>query len=138
MWDVQTAVQAVAVVAVASLLVPPLARGIGGICAVIGFCGVVQSSSWAPTVMALGLVAWFVGHWSFAVRIDVHYRSRLARVVIDRTLLRWTIPRYWQLRRQRRMAAARWGVSPVAWWGFGAGILADEGVAVRCRGRAIA
>ncbi|MGX1769643.1 hypothetical protein ACWIE7_15255 [Dietzia sp. NPDC055343] len=57
MWDVQTAVQAVAVVAVASLLVPPLARGIGGICAVIGFCGVVQSSSWAPTVMALGMVA---------------------------------------------------------------------------------
>ena len=29
MWDVQTAVQAVAMVAVASLLVPPLARGIG-------------------------------------------------------------------------------------------------------------
>ena len=84
MWDLQTAVQAVAVVAVASLLVPPLARGIGGICAVIGFCGVVQSSSWAPTVMALGMVAWFVGHWSFTVRNDVHYRSRLARVVIDR------------------------------------------------------
>ena len=33
MWDLQTAVQAVVVVAVASLLVPPLARGIGGICA---------------------------------------------------------------------------------------------------------
>ena len=30
------------------------------------------------------------------------------------------------------------GVSPVEWWGFGAGVLADEGVAVRCRGRAIA
>ena len=54
MWDLQTAVQAVAVVAVASLLVPPLARGIGGICAVIGFCGVVQSSSWAPTVSSSG------------------------------------------------------------------------------------
>lgn len=85
MWDLQTAVQAVVVVAVASLLVPPLARGIGGICAVIGFCGVVQSSSWAPTVMALGMVAWFVGHWSFAVRNDARYRSRLARVVIDQT-----------------------------------------------------
>ena len=107
MWDVQTAVQAVAVVAVASLRVPPLARGIGVICAVIGFCGVVQSSSWAPTVMALGMVAWFVGHWSFAVLNDVHYLSRLALVVIDKTPLRWTIPRYWQLRRQRRMAAAR-------------------------------
>ena len=107
MWDLQTAIQAVAVVAVASLLVPPLARGIGGICAVIGFCGVVQSSSWAPTVMALGMVAWFVGHWSFAVRNDVHYRSRLALVVIDKTPLRWAIPPYWQLRRQRRMAAAR-------------------------------
>ena len=107
MWDLQTAIQAVAVVAVASLLVPPLARGIGGICAVIGFCGVVQSSSWAPTVMALGLVAWLVGHWSFAVRNDVHYRSRLALLVIDSTPLRWTIPRYWQLRRARRLAQAR-------------------------------
>lgn len=107
MWVLQTAVQAVVVVAVASLLVPPLARGIGGICAVIGFCGVVQSSSWAPTVMALGMVAWFVGHWSFAVRNDVHYRSRLALVVIDKTPLRWAIPRYWQLRRQRRIAEAR-------------------------------
>jgi len=107
MWDLQTAVQAVAMVAVASLLVPPLARGIGGICAVIGFCGVVQSSSGAPTVMALGVVAWFVGHWSFTVRHDVHYRSRLALLVIDRTPLRWAIPRYGQLRRQRRLAAAR-------------------------------
>ena len=79
MWDLQTAIQAVAVVAVASLLVPPLARGIGGICAVIGSCGVVQSSSWAPTVMALGMVAWFVGHWSFAVRNDVHYLGRVWR-----------------------------------------------------------
>ena len=107
MWDLQTAMQAVAVVAVASLLVPPLARGIGGICAVIGFCGVVQSSSWAPTVMALGLVAWLVGHWSFAVRNDVHYRSPLALLVIDSTPLRWTIPRYWQLRRARCLAQAR-------------------------------
>ena len=107
MWDLQTAIQAVAVVAVASLLTPPLARGIGGICAVIGFCGVVQSSSWAPTVMALGLVAWFVGHWSFAVRHDVVYRTNLGRIVIDKTPLKWTIPRYWQLRRARGLAAAR-------------------------------
>ena len=42
MWDLQPAVQAVVGVAVASLLVPPLARGIGGICAVIGFCGVTD------------------------------------------------------------------------------------------------
>src|SRR5699024_7662225 len=107
MWDLQTAVQAVVVVAVVSLLVPPLARGIGGICAVIGSCGVTQSSSWAPTVMALGMVAWFVGHWSFAVGNDVHYRSRLALVVIDKTPWRVAIPRYWQLRGQRRMAATR-------------------------------
>lgn len=107
MWDLQTALQATAVVAVVALIVPPLARGVGGICAVIGFFGVVQSSSWAPTVAALGLLAWFVGHWSFAVRNDVHYRSRLALVVIDKTPLRWTIPRCWQLRRERRRAAAR-------------------------------
>ena len=93
MWDLETALQASAVVVVAALLAPPLARRIGGICAVIGFFGVMQSSTWAPTVAALGLLAWFVGHWSFAVRNDVHYRSRLALVVIDKTPLRWTIPK---------------------------------------------
>ncbi|MCZ4657429.1 hypothetical protein O4090_15870 [Dietzia kunjamensis] len=107
MWDLETALQASAVVVVAALLAPPLARRIGGICAVIGFFGVMQSSTWAPTVAALGLLAWFVGHWTFAVRNDVHYRSRLALVVIDKTPLRWTIPKYWQLRRERRLATAR-------------------------------
>ena len=70
MWDLETALQASAVVVVAALLAPPLARRIGGICAVIGFFGVMQSSTWAPTVAALGLLAWFVGHWTFAVRND--------------------------------------------------------------------
>lgn len=67
MWDLQTALQAAALVTVASVLAPPLARGLGGICAVIGLFGAMQSSSWAPTVAALGSLAWFVGHWSFAV-----------------------------------------------------------------------
>lgn len=107
MWDPQTALQAVVVIAVTAVMVPPLARKVGGLCAVIGFCGVLQSSSWAPTVAALGLLAWFVGHWSFAVRNDVHYRSRLALVVIDKTPLRWTIPKYWRLRREGRPAAVR-------------------------------
>lgn len=107
MWDLQTALQASAVVDVAALLVPSLARRIGGFCAVIGFCGVVQSSTSAPAVAALGLLAWFVGHWSFAVRNDVNYRSRLALVVIEMTPLRWTIPRYWQLRGERRFATTR-------------------------------
>ena len=107
MWDLETALQASAVVVIAALLAPPLARRIGGICAVIGFFGVMQSSTWAPTVAALGVLAWFVGHWTFAVRNDVHYRSRLALVVIDKTPLRWTIPKYWQLRRRRRLATAR-------------------------------
>ena len=107
MWDPQTAVQAVVVVALGSLLLPPVSRVVGGFCAVIGFCGVMQSSTWAPTVAALGLLAWFVGHWSFAVRNDVHYRSRLALVVIDKTPLRWTIPKYRQLLRERRLATAR-------------------------------
>lgn len=107
MWDPQTALQASAVVVVAALLVPSLARGVGGTCAVVGFFGVMQSSTWAPTVATLGVLAWLVGHWSYAVRNDVHYRSRLARVVIDKTPLRWTIPRYWQLRRERRLPTAR-------------------------------
>lgn len=98
MWDLQTAFLAATAVAVSALAVPPLARKAGGICAVIGACGVMQSSTWAPTVAALGLLAWFVGHWSFAVRHDVVYRTNLARLVIDKTPLKWTIPRYWQLR----------------------------------------
>lgn len=107
MWDLPTAIQAVAVMTVGSLLAPPLARRVGGFCAFIGFCGVMKSQTWAPTVLALGLLAWFVGHWSYALRNDVHYRSRLARLVIDQTPLKWTIPRYWQLLRQRRSAAIR-------------------------------
>ncbi|TCW19334.1 hypothetical protein [Dietzia cinnamea] len=100
MWDLETALLATAVVAGGAVALPPLARGVGGFCAVIGMLGVVQGRKWAPTVAALGLLAWFVGHWSFAVRHGVHYRSRMALWVIDRTPLRWTIPQYWQLRRQ--------------------------------------
>lgn len=107
MWDPQTALLAVVVVTAGALVVPPIARGGGGFCAVIGFFGVMQGSTWAPTVFALGLLAWFVGHWSFAVRNDVHYRSRLALWVIDRTPMRWTIPKYWQLRREQRSAPGR-------------------------------
>lgn len=107
MWDPQTAMQAVLVVGIGSLILPPVARVVGGFCGVIGFFGVLQSRTWAPTVMALGLLAWFVGHWSFAVRHDVVYRTSLARLVIDKTPLKWTIPRYWQLLRQQRAAAAR-------------------------------
>ena len=107
MWDLATALLATAVVAGGAVALPPLARGVGGFCAVIGLFGVMQGRTWAPTVAALGLLAWFVGHWSFAVRHGVHYRSRMALWVIDRTPLRWTIPRYWQLRRLRRRAAPR-------------------------------
>ena len=107
MRDLETALLATAVVAGGALAMPPVARGVGGFCAVIGMLGVLQGRTWAPTVAALGLLAWFVGHWSFAVRHDVHYRSRMALWVIDRTPLRWTIPQYWQLRRLRRQAAPR-------------------------------
>lgn len=107
MWDPGTAVWAVAVVSAGAFVMPPVARFLGGFCAIIGFFGVAQGSTWAATVAALGAVAWFVGHWSFAVRNDVHYRSRLARLVIDRTPLKWTIPRYWQLLHQRRSVAIR-------------------------------
>lgn len=114
MWDPQTAMQAVLVVGIGSLLLPPVARVAGGFCGVIGFFGVLQSRTWAPTVMALGLLAWFIGHWSFVVRHDVVYRTRLARLgtrlarlVIDKTPLKWTIPRYWRLLRQQRATAAR-------------------------------
>lgn len=96
MWDLGTAVLAVVVVSISAAVLAPIARGVGGLCAVIGFFGLTQSSTWAPTVMALGILAWFVGHWSYAVRNDVRYRSRLARAVIDQTPLKWTLPQYWR------------------------------------------
>lgn len=68
MWDLTTALLATAVVAGGAVALPPLARGVGGFCAVIGLFGVMQGRTWAPMVAALGLLAWFVGHWSFAVR----------------------------------------------------------------------
>lgn len=43
MWDPQTAMQAVLVVGIGSLLLPPVARVVGGFCGVIGFFGVLQS-----------------------------------------------------------------------------------------------
>ena len=107
MWAPGTAVLAVVVVIGGAMLAPPIARVVGGFCAVIGLLGVMQDRTWAPTVAVLGLLAWFVGHWSFAVRNDVHYRSRLALWVVDRTPLRWTIPKYWQLRREQRSAPVR-------------------------------
>lgn len=102
MWDLSTALLAVAVATVSALVLPSVARGVGGACAIIGLLGLMQGRTWAPTVAALGTLAWFVGHWSFAVRNDARYRSRLARVVIDRTPLRWTLPQHWELRRRRR------------------------------------
>lgn len=105
MWDVGTALMAVAVVSIGAVVLAPIARGVGGFCAVIGFFGVTQSRTWAPTVMALGLLAWFVGHWSFAVRHDACFRSRLARALFDETPLKWTLPQHWQIRQQCRAAA---------------------------------
>lgn len=101
MWDLGAATLAVAVVAGGALVLPPAARGVGGMCAIIGLLGVLQGRTWAPTVAALGTLAWFIGHWSFAVRNDARYRSRLARVVIDQTPLRWTLPQFWELRKRK-------------------------------------
>lgn len=100
MWDLGTATLAVAVLAGSALVLPPAARGVGGTCAIIGLLAVMQDRTWAPTPRsaALGMLAWLVGRWSFAVRHDVHYRPRLAQVVLDRTPLRWTLPQYWAQR----------------------------------------
>lgn len=107
MWHPGTAVLAVTVVAVGSLLVPPLARWAGGFCAVVGFFGVTQGRTWALTVVALGVLAWLVGHWTFAVRNDARYRSRLARVLFDQTPLRWTLPQHASARKRRRVTGQR-------------------------------
>lgn len=102
MWDPGTAVLAVSIVVGASLALPPVARRVGGVCAVLGLLGVGQGRTWAPTVLALGVAAWLVGHWSFAVRNDARYRSRLARSLFDGTPLRWTLPQFHTWRRGAR------------------------------------
>lgn len=107
MWDPGTAVLAVAVVFAGAFVLPPVARFFGGFCAIIGFFGVVQGSTWAPTVAALGAVAWLVGHWSFALRNGARYRSHLALFLFDQTPLRWTLPQYHSRRREQRLAAHR-------------------------------
>ena len=107
MWELGTPMLAVAVVTVSALVLPPVARGVGGACAIIGLLGLMQGRTLAPTATALGTRAWLIGHWSFAVRNDARYRSRLARVVIDQTPLRWTLPQYWELRKHRRAMVER-------------------------------
>lgn len=102
MWDPGTAMLAVSVVAGAALALPPVARRVGGVCAVFGLLGVIQGRTWAPTVLALGATAWLVGHWSFAVRNDARYRARLARALFDQTPLRWTLPQFHAWRRAAR------------------------------------
>lgn len=56
--------------------------GCGGACAIIGLVGVMQGRTWAPTVAALGMLAWLIGHWSFAIRNVGRYRSPLECAVI--------------------------------------------------------
>lgn len=45
MWDLGTATLAVAVVAGGALVLPPTARGVGGMCAIIGLLGVMQGAN---------------------------------------------------------------------------------------------
>ena len=69
--------------------------------------GMTKGSTWAQTVVALGVVAWLVGHWSFALRHGAQYRSHLAMSVFHQTPLRWTLPQYHRQRRQQRQMAYR-------------------------------
>lgn len=91
---------AAACIAVAGLLLPPVARRVGGLLAVLGVLGMIQHRSWAPPTFVVGAGLWLVGHWSFAARNDARYRSRLARAVFDSTVLRWTLPQYHAQRKQ--------------------------------------
>lgn len=108
MWDLGTALPATAVVAGGALELPPLARAVGGFCAVIGFLsrdGKSRVGADGSGARTAGVVCRTTGPSRFDT--GVHYRSPVALWIIDKTPLRWTIPRYWQLRRQRRQAAAR-------------------------------
>lgn len=107
MWDPGTALLAIVIVTGGTIILSPIVRGVGGLCAIIGFFGLVAGSTWAPTVAALGVLALLVGHWSFAVRHDARYRFRLARSLFDETPLTWTLPQFHAQRKRNRPFATR-------------------------------
>lgn len=88
-----------------ALLMPPLARGVGGVLMFLGVCGLSKHQGWAGPTLASGLCLWLVGHWSYAARTG-RYKSRLAVVVLESYLLRWTLPHYHRYRRQIRAQTA--------------------------------
>ena len=101
MWDLTTALLATAVVAGGAVALPPpsawgrrvLRGGWHARCAAGSYVGAHGSGAGACW---RGLSV--IGRSRCAT--GVHYRSAMALWVIDRTPLRWTIPRYWQLRRR--------------------------------------
>lgn len=55
MWDPGTAVAAVAVVSAGAFVLPPVARFVGGFCAIIGFFGMTKGSTWAPMTLSVSV-----------------------------------------------------------------------------------
>lgn len=90
----------------AAYLLAPVARRLAPLVVVVGVGGLSKGQEWAPATIAFAVWVWLVGHWSYLIRHDGLYRSRLARAVFDRTPLRVTLPGYWVLRRRRRDAQA--------------------------------
>jgi|GEM_PF-2129969 len=87
-------------------LLAPVARRLAPLVLVVGVGGLSKGQGWASATIAFAVWVWLVGHWSYLIRHNGLYRSRLARAVFDRTPLRVTLPGYWVLRRRRRDAQA--------------------------------
>jgi len=102
-----TVVLAAVCVFLGGVLLPPIARKVGGLLAILGLLGLVQERTWALTVFLVGSGFWLVGHWSFAARHNAHFRSRLALALFDVPPLQWTLPQYWAQRRRAQSVAAR-------------------------------
>lgn len=102
-----TVILAVVCVFLGGVLLPPVARKVGGLLAILGLLGLVQEQTWALTVFLVGAGFWVVGHWSFAARNDAHFRSRIALALFEVPPLQWTLPQWHAKRRRARGAATR-------------------------------
>lgn len=102
-----TVILAAVCVFLGGVLLPPIARTVGGLLAILGLLGLFQARTWALTVFLVGAGFWLVGHWSFAARNDAHFRSRIALALFEVPPLQWTLPQWHAKRRRNRCTAGR-------------------------------
>lgn len=77
------------------ILMPALGRIGGVLLVVVGSAATLSHEPWAVPAIAIGAAAWFAGSWMHTAKTS-RYSSRLARVLFERTPLRWTLWQHWR------------------------------------------